>query len=325
MKCIKHKHLTLDQRCRIFGLKASNFSMRKIAAELQISPSTVSREIARNSNKDKEYAPAMADAYYLERRRKNKATRVLTPNMRGKIKAGLAKYFSPVQISGSLKKEGIKISHESIYKYIWRDKKDGGLLFTYLRHKGKKYNKRSSINAGRGMIPGRVDISERDPIVETKSRIGDWEADTVIGAGHQGAIVTIVERKSKMSFFALVADKTKESVTKAIIKMLEPHKDNVLTITYDNGKEFADHQIIADKLDAKCYFAKPYHSWERGLNEHTNGLLRQFVPKGTDFTKLTQNEIAKYQDLINNRPRKILNFNTPMEMFLNLTSVAFGT
>jgi len=320
---IKNAHLTQEERCMIFGLKASNFSLRAIALKLGVNVSTISRELARNS-KRRVYRPLIALGRY-EKRRLNRPKRTMTPSVRAKVILGLGKYFSSVQISGSLKKEGIKISHESIYKFIWQNKKDGGLLFTYLRHRGKKYNKRGAINAGRGMIPGRVDISERPDVVETKSRIGDWEADTVIGAGHKGAVVTIVERKSKISFFELVADKTKESVTKAIIKMLKPHKDNVLTITYDNGKEFADHKIIANELDAKCYFARPYHSWERGLNEHTNGLLRQFIPKGTDFTKLTQNEIAKYQNLINNRPRKILNFNTPMEEFLYSGTVAFGS
>lgn len=234
----------------------------------------------------------------------------------------LGKYFSPVQISGALKKEGIYISHETIYQFIWKDKKKGGGLFKFLRHKGKKYQKRGAINAGRGMIPGRVDISLRDAIVETKSRIGDWEADTIIGAGHKGAIVSLVERKSKISLFMLVPDKTKESVTKAIIQMLGPYKDQVLTITFDNGKEFADHRIISKALNTKCYFARPYHSWERGLNEHTNGLLRQFVPKKTDFGILRQKDIVKYQNLINSRPRKILNFNTPIQEFFESVGVA---
>jgi len=322
---IKHKHLTLEQRCIIFGLKASGLSHRSIAKELGISTSTVTRELVRNSNNAGTYDPALADAMSQRRRAKSKISRCLTPHTRSKVIYGLSQYFSPVQISGALKKAGICISHETIYKFIWQNKKDGGTLFRYLRHRGKRYRKRCGINAGRGMIPGRIDISMRDPIVETKSRIGDWEADTVIGAEHKGAIVTIVERKTKMSLFELVPDKTKESVTKAITNMLEAHKDKVLTITFDNGKEFADHDIIAKTLNTKCYFATPYHSWERGLNEHTNGLLRQFIPKKTDFTKLRHDDIVKYQNLLNNRPRKILNFNTPAQMFLYSDTVAFGT
>jgi IS30 family transposase len=157
----------------------------------------------------------------------------------------------------------------------------------------------------------------RDSIVETKSRIGDWEADTVIGANHKGAIVTLVDRCSKKTLLKKVPNKTKEVVTKAIIDLLLPYKDKVHTITFDNGGEFADHKIIAKTLDAQCYFATPYASWERGLNEHTNGLLRQFIPKKTEFTTITDEDIAKYQNLLDNRPRKILQFNTPIAVFLS--------
>ena len=327
---LQRTHLTLDERCLIFGLKSSNFSLRGIAKQLSVNVSTISRELARNSSNDssgsKLYSPSIADSNYRRRRKNFVIPRSLTSEVRTKIISGLSKYFSPVQISGSLKKDGIYISHETIYKFIWNDKRDGGRLFEKLRRKGRKYNKRGSVNAGRGLIPGRVDISERDPIVETKSRIGDFEADTIIGADHKGAIVSLVDRKTKFAMFELVPDKTMESVAAAIIKMLKPIKDNVLTITFDNGKEFAGHKLIAKELEAKCYFARPYHSWERGLNEHTNGLMRQFVPKKTDFTKLKQEDIANYQDLLNNRPSKILNFNTPAEMFLNpdTVAVAFG-
>jgi transposase, IS30 family len=163
----------------------------------------------------------------------------------------------------------------------------------YLRRSGKRYYKRSGSYSSRGLIPDRVDISEREKIVETKSRVGDFEADTIIGANHKGAIVTLVDRCSKKTLLKKVPNKTKEVVAKAIIDLLLPYKDKVLTITFDNGKEFADHKIIAETLDAKCYFATPYHSWERGLNEHTNGLIRQFIPKKTDFTTVTDEDIAK--------------------------------
>jgi len=322
---LKSTHLTLNERCLIFGLKSSNFSLRRIARQLSVNVSTVSRELSRNSDSCGNYSPSIAESCYRRRRKNFMIARGLTSDVRAKIISGLIKYFSPVQISGSLKKEGSSISHETIYKFIWQDKRDGGRLFERLRRKGKKYNKRGSVNAGRGLIPNRVDISERDPIVETKSRVGDWEADTIIGADHKGAIVSLVDRKTKFALFKLVPDKTMESVTKAILNMMKPIKDKVLTITFDNGKEFASHAVIAKELDTKCYFARPYHSWERGLNEHTNGLMRQFVPKKTDFTTLRDEDVATYQDLINNRPRKVLDFNTPTEMFLNPDTVAFRT
>ena len=168
------------------------------------------------------------------------------------------RYHSPEQISGSLKKQGIKVSHETIYKFVWDDKKNGGTLYMHLRHGGKKYNKRKGVNAGRGLIPGRVDISERPEIVDAKSRIGDWEADTVIGANHKGAIVSLVERHSKITLLRKVPNKSKEAVTAAIIEALKPYKDNVLTITYDNGGEFANHQVIPFITNKYHYFA--HHS-----------------------------------------------------------------
>ncbi len=177
-------------------------------------------------------------------------------------------------------------------------------------------------NTARGHIPDRVDISERDKIVDSKLRIGDWEGDTLIGANQKGAIVSLVERKSKIALFKLVRNKSKEAVTAAIVEMLKPYKKKVLTITFDNCGEFAGYKIISKALAAKCYFARPYCSWERSLNEHTNGLLRQFVPKKTMFDTLLHEDIEKYQNLINNRPRKVLDFNTPIDVFLSLQNAA---
>ncbi len=316
--CKKYTHLTLEERCLIYGLKSNSYSIRSIAKHLNVSPSTISRELRRN-NRPGGYRPSIAHNRYKRRKSKSVPPRAVTSEIRAKIIYGLTQYHSPEQISGSLKIKGIKISHESIYQFIWNDKKYGGELYRKLRHSGKKYNKRNGKNAGRWKIPGRVDIADRDPIVETKSRIGDWEADTVIGKNHKEAIVTLVDRHSKKALLKKVQSRTKEAVTKAIIELLLPYKDKVHTITFDNGGEFADHGIIAERLNAKCYFARPYHSWERGLNEHTNGLLRQFIPKKTDFTKITDEDIAKYQHLLDNRPRKILQFKTPITVFLSPT------
>jgi len=322
--CKKYTHLTLDERCIIAGLKSIKTSIRQIAKKLNVSASTISRELKRNSKNDV-YTASKAEKRCSKRRKSSVKPRVLTPEIRAKIIYGLSQYHSPEQISGSLGKQGIKVSHETIYKFVWDDKKNGGELYTRLRHGGKKYNKRSGVNAGRGSIPGRIDISERPQIVDAKSRIGDWEADTIIGANHSGVVVSLVERYSKISLFRIVPNKTKEAVTAAIIEALTPYKNVVLTITYDNGGEFADHKIIAKSLDAECYFATPYHSWERGLNEHTNGLFRQFVPKKMEFTNVTKEDVARYQDLLNNRPRKVLDFNTPILVFLNPPTVALQT
>lgn len=224
--------------------------------------------------------------------------------------------WSPVQISGWLKKWGkASISHETLYKYIWKDKQEGGVLYKHLRHQGKKYNKRSKGTAGRGCIPGRVDIDKRPPIVEEKSRLGDWELDTIIGAGHNGVIISMVERRSKLTKLAKVSHKTAEEVGRKLIETLGPIKDFVYTMTADNGKEFAYHQMVGIKLEAGFYFAKPYHSWERGLNEHTNGLIRQYFPKTKSFSDITDKEVKEVETMLNNRPRKVLNFETPLEVF----------
>jgi len=223
---------------------------------------------------------------------------------------------SPEQISGVLAlEEGIKISHERIYQHIWANKKAGGDLYLCLRRKAKKYNKRSGKNSGRGCIPNRRDISERPGIVNKKKRLGDWEADTVIGMHGTGVLVTLVDRMSKYTVVILVRNKTEELVSAAIISGLENLKKSVITITSDNGKEFLRYKSGALSLDASFYFATPYHSWERGLNEHTNGLIRQYLPKKTSFENITQKDIDEIQRKLNNRPRKILGFKTPQQVF----------
>lgn len=319
------KHLTLEERCHIFLLKERGFSIRYISRYLSRNVSSISRELKRNVISNR-YTPRIAEEQY-HRRKINSTSRarVMTRELQGIIRSKLKLAWSPEQISGRLKIEnGIKVSYETIYKLVWKDKRDGGELYKFLRHAGKKYHKRGSKNSGRGLIPNRIDIESRDKIVEEKTRIGDWEGDTVIGANHQGAIVTLVDRMSKFSLFTLVGDKTKDSVTKAIEKSLYPHKKNVLTLTFDNGKEFADHQRIADNLEAQCFFAKPYHSWERGLNEHTNGLLRQYIPKKSDFSFISQKDVDFVQNALNNRPRKVLKYKTPAEVFLLNQTVAFA-
>ena len=186
-----------------------------------------------------------------------------------------------------------------------------------MRHSGKKYNKRKGKNSGRGLIPNRVDIDQRPAIVAAKSRIGDWEADTIIGANHKGAVMSHVERRSKYTKLAKLPDKSANSVVHACRRVLLPLADRIETITYDNGKEFASHAKIATSLRALCYFAKPYHAWERGLNEHTNGLVRQYFQKGSDLSMLSDADVQRVEDKLNSRPRKILGYQTPREVFSN--------
>ena len=201
---------------------------------------------------------------------------------------------------------------------MWNDKHSKGMLYKNLRHSGKRYNKRSSRKAGRGCIPNRVDIKERPCIVEEKSRIGDWELDTIVGSEGSGGLASIVDRCAKLTKLVLMPDKTAKSMETAVTGALGPISEFVNTMTSDNGKEFANHKAIANALGAKFYFATPYHSWERGLNEHTNGLVRQYFPKGTNFSKVSPEEVQRVETLLNTRPRKILNFETPLEFFTRM-------
>ena len=225
--------------------------------------------------------------------------------------------WSPEQIAGWLRlwHPNNCASYETIYLHVWSNKRKGGCLYKHLRHKGKKYNKRRHEKAGRGYIPGRIDITHRPAIVEDKTRLGDWELDTIIGANRKGAIVSLVDRASKLTKLFKVPFKTAEAVADAIVESLNPIKNFVKTLTSDNGKEFARHRMISEALGADFFFATPYHSWERGLNEHTNGLVRQYFPKGSSFDRISQEAIEKVQALLNNRPRKVLGFRTPIEVF----------
>jgi IS30 family transposase len=236
----------------------------------------------------------------------------MTPELIALIDQKLALYqWSPEQIAGWLKKEHPEsaVSHERIYQHIWQNKKQGGLLFQNLRRHGRKYFKRSNGKTTRGRIIGRVDISERPEIVETRERFGDWEADTVVGKGRNSALVTVVERKSRYTKIVRVTRATADRVCVALSECLRGLP--VETITFDNGKEFAYHLAAAEALEAKTYFAQPYHSWERGLNENTNGLIRQYFPKGTDFDTVSDEEVARVEALLNSRPRKCLGYDTP--------------
>ncbi|WP_180116305.1 IS30 family transposase [Acinetobacter sp. YH12119] len=308
-----YSQLTREQRYQISALFNTGHSVTEIAKEIGKHKSTISRELRRNGSKQT-YCPKRASKL-ANVRHKLKPKYRINPLIWEMIKELLQKKWSPEQISGRLKRDQVfNISHETIYQYIYADKKHGGSLYKYLRRK-KKYGHRIGGKSPRGQIPHRVSIRERPSVVDKKERIGDWEADTIIGKGHKQAIVTLVDRVAKIVRIAKVENKTAEGVKNAIITLLRPYKGLIHTITADNGKEFAQHQEIAQKLDTDFYFATPYSSWERGLNENTNGLIRQYFPKGTSFTELTDKDMEKVMDDLNSRPRKTLGFRTPNEVF----------
>lgn len=315
-----YHHLTCGQRCQLSVLNEREESISEIARALGVHRSTISRELRRNSQDGiYHYDTAQEIA---EANRKSSHAQTISSTLFDFVKEKLELRWSPVQISGWLKKNNLgSISHESIYKCIWKDKRRGGVRYKYLRHHGKKYNKRRKGSAGRGCIPGRVDIKERPAIVERKERLGDWELDTIIGASHKGVIVSMVDRATKYTKLIKVSNKEAREVGDAIILALSPIKEHVHTLTADNGKEFARHLIIGEALEAKVYFATPYHSWERGLNEHTNGLVRQYFPKGMQLDGISEEELKQVESALNSRPRKVLFFETPAEAFARMSQM----
>jgi len=312
-----YTQLTQEQRYQISALLKTEHSQTEIAAEICVNKSTISRELRRNRGK-RGYRPKQAHRFAQQRRRKSAHNRIST-EIWTKIEEKLRQDWSPEQVSGWLKKNmDTAVSHEWIYQHIYSDKRAGGDLHKHLRCQ-KKRRKRTGDYDRRGKIPNQVSIEERPEIVEQRDRIGDWEADTIIGAGKRGAIVTLVERKSRFTLLKQVARRTATAVEEAILDMLKPYQVSTHTITFDNGKEFANHQTIAQKLQANVFFAHPYSSWERGTNENTNGLIRQYFPKGSDFSSITEDQISFVKERLNDRPRKCLDFQAPVMVFSQLS------
>ena len=246
------------------------------------------------------------------------------------VEASLARKDSPEQIEGRLKREGkVSVSHEAIYLLIYKDRKVGGDLFKNLRFGRRKRRKRLGRMDKRGKIPNKTMIDERPRIVEEKARFGDYEGDTVIGGQHQGVLVTLVERKSKLTLTAKAPDKSADAVEKVVVELLKNSPIPPTSVTFDNGTEFANHLKIAQQINAPIYFAHPYHSWERGLNENTNGLIRQFIPKKQNILEIHDQTILDIQNNLNNRPRKSLGYLSPIEFFqsasIKSNPVAFET
>ena len=244
------------------------------------------------------------------------------------VEEGIKKDYSPEQIVGIAKRDNIEcVSHERIYQHLWGDKKKGGTLYLHLRTRGKKYRNRGASKDKRGIIPGRVSIENRPEVVNQKKRFGDWEVDTIIGANHKGAIVTMNDRVTGLLRMRKVERKEAELVKNAIIEVLQEWKGNSHTITSDNGKEFAGHQAISQELGISFFFAKPYHSWERGANENLNGLIRQYFPKKSSFENISNERIKEVENILNNRPRKRHNFKSPLFLLTQITNnkVAFVT
>lgn len=310
---MSYTQLTQEERYQIYALKRAGHSQVEIANIVERSPGTISRELRRNCGL-RGYRPRQAQGLAVARRYASVKARIDQKTW-DRVDSLIREQWSPEQIAGRMAMEqGVSISHEWIYRHIYADKRAGGDLYTFLRCK-KIRRKRYGSYDRRGCIPRQVSIDDRPKVVDAKRRFGDWEGDTVIGKQHKGALVTLVERKSLYTVIRSVVQKTAEAVRRAVADGLSPVAERVHTITYDNGREFADHEGMAHDLGADIYFAHPYASWERGLNENTNGLIRQYFPKDRDLTTVTKAEVAQAMDKLNHRPRKSLGYRTPHEVF----------
>lgn len=313
---MSYTQLTQEERYQISALLKAEHDQTEIAMILGRHKSTISREIRRNTGL-RGYRPQQAQRLADERKQAKYQPRI-TDDTWLAVEQLIVLDWSPEQISLWLKAFcDISISHEWIYQFVLQDKANDGDLFKHLRCQKQRRKRYGSYNR-RGHLIDRVSIDERPAVVDLRSRIGDWELDTIIGKNHQQAIVSMTERKSRYTLIQKVERKTAQCVSNAIINLLSPFSEYVHTMTSDNGKEFADHKNIADKLEAEFYFAHPYASWERGLNENTNGLIRQYFPKERDFTTITQKEISQAMNKLNNRPRKCLGMKTPNQVFLGI-------
>jgi transposase, IS30 family len=322
---MKYKQLTPEQRYQIYAYIQNDWTQTRIALELCVHKGTISRELRRNKSQ-RGYRPKKAMELAQGRRHGKSKARISRATWEY-IEASIRQQWSPEQISGRLRHEGKPmVSHTWIYQHISRDKDVGGSLHEHLRCRRKR-RKRYGKHSTKGVLVNQISIDERPAIVADKTRLGDWEVDSVIGKGHQQSIVTMVERKSKLLRMKKITHKTGSLTRDAICTELQELV--VKTITSDNGKEFSEHEEIAQQLQADFYFCHPYSSWERGVNENTNGLIRQYFPKQTEFATITEMDIQAAQEKLNHRPRKTLDYQTPDEAYFKelakLTDVALTT
>ena len=317
---MKYKHLSQAERYQIYALMKAGHDQTQIAKLLDRHKSTISRELIRNTG-SRGYRPKQACELSAERAQNSRNAPTVEPWVREEASSLVRMQWSPEQIAARL-----PISHETLYQHVYADKAQGGVLWKSLRCQKQKRKRYAGGRDRRGQIPHRRPLSDRPVHIELRKQVGHWECDTVISANHKGAIVTMVERKSGFSVIVKVSQKTSELVSRAFIEGLRPYMVRVITLTYDNGKEFAGHIQIDLALNSTSYFARPFASWERGSNENFNGLLRQYVPKKRSLNTVTEDEITMIQNRLNNRPRKRLGFKTPAEVFnQSLKRVALRT
>ena len=313
----KYHQLTHEERYSITGLLRIGCTQAEIALRLGRAPSTISRELKRNvTTHDGFYRAQKAHQYAQARRRRVRRKSWYTAEQWAQVDAHLKQKWSPEQISAVLRREGhCRISHETIYRHILQDKKAGGSLYKHTRIMPKQRRKRYNSKDSRGILGGKRHISARDAAINERREVGHWEGDTVIGSDKHHCILTLLERKTGYAVIRKLSARTTEQVTKAASEVLRTHAGNFHTLTLDNGTEFHDYKVLEAKFPLICYFATPYHSWERGANENLNGPIRQYLPKGICMKNLTQKECDQIAEELNSRPRKRLQFRTPKELY----------
>ncbi len=310
---MNYTHLTQEERYQISTLLREGFSKRYIAWRLNRSPSTISREIARNRARNGYFAQ---HAHKLARRRHCPNPKRIPYDTWVQVIAYLDLQWSPEQIASH-----VSVSLHSIYRFIQQDKSRDGLLFRNLRFRNQRKRKYGSIEP-RGQLANRKSIHDRPAEIEQRSRFGDLEIDTIVGKNHQQSLVSIVDRKTGYLWLKKCSTRKAEEVCQATIRLLKPIKAHLNTITADNGKEFSLHEYAAQELDVDWYFADPYSAWQRGTNENTNGLIRQYIRKGSDLNDYTDAYIAEITQRLNHRPRKRLGFKSPSQVLWQQHGVA---
>lgn len=322
-----YHQLTHEQRYQIAALLESGHNQSEIALYLGVHKSTISRELRRNTA-TRGYLPRHAHLLALVRR-SGKARCRLTARHWAEVHRLVRSDWSPQQIAERAQAEGaFRVSPEWIYQHLLRNKRQGGDLHRHLRCqkiRRKRYGKARRV---RGAIAGRVGIDARPTVVAERTRLGDWEGDTLAGCRRRTGVLTLVERKSRYTQLARLANKSAPVTAVTVARRLRTHTARVHTLTVDNGQEFARHRIITQRLQTPVYFADPYAPWQRGTVENVNGLLRQYFPKKLDFTAVTAGDLRHAENRLNHRPRKCLGYRTPHEVFFNTTTrlvVAVGS
>jgi IS30 family transposase len=317
---MRHYHqLTREQRYQIAALREAGHNQSEIARVVGVDKSTISREVSRNRGV-RGYRPRHAHLLALARRA-GKARCRLTERHWAEIHRLVRLDWSPEQIAERAKAEGaLRVSHEWIYQDLLQDRRGGGRLHRHLRCQKIRRKRYGRARRVRGAIAGRIGIAARPAVVTARSRIGDWEGDTLAGCRWRTGVLTLIERKSRYTELARLTNKSAAVTAATVVRRLKPHADHLRTLTVDNGQEFARHQAITRGLKTPVYFADPYASWQRGAVENANGLLRQYFPKKLDFTTITHGDLRHAEHRLNHRPRKCLGYRTPHEVLFNTTT-----